>query len=171
MKAVPTLDELRALVHAKIQKESLSSSYLTSGIPKGAITEISGAGKTEFVLKFLAEHPELKVAWVEKSFSAYPVGFLQRNVSLGRMFFVEAAQNTNWVALQVLRAQIFSVVVIYSDEIDIKALRRIQIASEKCQATTIWLSTKPSASWPVSLQLKVQRFEDGLHTDILKQRF
>ncbi len=171
MKAVPTLDELRALVQTKIRKESLSSSYLQSGIPMGAITEISGAGKTEFTLKFLAEHPELKVAWVEKSFSAYPIGFLQRHVSLSQMFFVESAEQTNWVLLQVLRAQIFSVVVVYSDDIDLKTLRRIQIASEKAQTATIWLSMKQSSSWPVCLQVNVHRADEQLHAIVSKQRF
>jgi hypothetical protein len=170
MKAL-NLEELKALVQRRTAKEVFACTSLPCGIPKGAITEISGAGKTEFALKLLAEHPELKVAWLEKSFSAYPFAFLQRKVALNRVLFVEAGEQVNWVTLQVLRAQLFSVVVVYSDSFDLKTLRRIQIASEKAQVSTIWLSNHPQNAWPISLQVKVQRESEGISSTIIKQRF
>lgn len=61
-------------------------------LPQGAITEISGpdgAGKTEAVLRFLAENPVPRVAWIEQDFSVYPCAFPQYGVALDRVFFVD----------------------------------------------------------------------------------
>lgn len=166
-----TLEDLKNLVQPRVQIETLECHFAPCGIPKGAITEISGIGKTDLVLKFLSEHPELKVAWVEKSFSAYPFRFLQRQVSLNRVLFVEAGEHIDWVTLQVLRAQYFAVVVIYSEYFDTKSLRRIQIATEKAGIATIWLSRSTDEHWQVSLKIKVRRKHSELDVTILKKRF
>src|SRR5271170_371643 len=50
------------------------------GLPRGGligISGISGTGKTELVLKFLATNPGVSVAWIEESFSIYPCAFPQ----------------------------------------------------------------------------------------------
>jgi hypothetical protein len=63
------LAELRALLSFQSQREFLPLVFFQgAGIPKGAITEISGFGKTEFVVQILSEHPVVRVAWIEKFF-------------------------------------------------------------------------------------------------------
>ncbi len=164
-----TLESLRALVHSKTQRSSLPFSYLPTGIPKGAIAEISGHGKSEFVLKFIAEN-KLKVAWIESDFSIFPFAFLQRNVALDKVLFVESANQTYWGVLQVLKAQIFPVVVVVGD-MDLRQLRCVQLASEKADACVLWLTEQTHSYWPVSLKVRVQRHPHGIEGQVLRQRF
>lgn len=163
--------EIKELVQSKARRESIPCSTLPCGIPKGAITEISGAGKTEFVLNFLAEKADLKVAWAEEHFSIFPFGFQQRNVSLSRILFVDARNEIEWVILQLLRAQIFQVVVMYADQIELDSLRRMQLAAEKASAACIWLAPQAQSHWPVRLQLRVTRSTFGIRSEILRQKF
>jgi hypothetical protein len=166
-----SLDELRALVGVSAPREALDFSLVHEGLPKGAITQVVGSGKTEFVLTLLAEHAETKVAWVEENFSVYPFGFLQRNVQLGRVLFVESGEHTCWSILQILKAQVFSIVVIYSENLGLNELRKIQLAAEKAQAVVLWLTPELKSLWPVSLQIKVGRDLAELTSQVLRRRF
>ncbi len=178
-KAALSLDELKSLVGIKAPKETFDFSLLHEGVPKGAITEVIGNGKTEFALALLAEHPETRVAWIEESLSVYPFGFLQRNVQLGRVLFVESGTETCWSALQVLKAQVFQIVVLYSESLGLSHLRKIQLAAEKSQAAVLWLTPESRALWPVSLQVQVSRNvsytpgdeAEGLTGQVLRRRY
>lgn len=165
-----SLDDLKALLQRRTVKEAVPFTLLPSGIPKGAITGICGSGKTEFTLKFLAENPDLKIAWIEDAFSIYPTEFIQKNVDLKRVVFVDARDEVGSTALEVLRAQYFHVVVIYSELCDLKTLRRMQIASEKANASVIWLTNLMQNSWPVGLQVQIHREEGCLISTIIRQR-
>ena len=164
------LEKLKQLVSAKTERTVVPCSLVPSGIPQGAITEISGHGKTEFVLNFLRENNEHYVAWIEKNFSAYPFGFLQKEIDLGRVLFMEGQKELDWCVYQALRAQVFQTVVVYCDHLDLKSLRRIQLQSEKSLACTLWLTTEPKQAWPVHLRLSIERNENGLSATTLKQR-
>lgn len=164
------LDQLKSLISKKTDREVLPFRLLDCGIPKGAITEISGHGKTQFVLSFLTEHKDLKVAWIEKNFSVNPFGFLQNQVELNRIVFIEANEDLEWSIYQTLRTQSLEVVVIYAEDIPLRTLRRIQLQSEKAQAVTFWLTNKPKDAWPVSLRLNVSRQDQEIKADVLKQR-
>lgn len=173
MMGLRSFDELKALLQPRVQRERWSCSFLPSGLPKGAITEISGSGKTELTLRFLAENPELKVAWVEGTFCVYPFAFLQRQVSLDRVLFVEGGKETSWCVLQLLKSQTFAVVVVYVEKCELANLRRWQLTAEKSQAAVIWLSPRPQRLWPVSLQISTHRQsgqEEELQVSILRQR-
>jgi hypothetical protein len=140
--------------------------------PPGALTEISGSsgsGKTELVLKFLSENPELRVAWIEERFSVYPCAFPLNRVDLSRVFFVDPSRAGSvdsktvlWAAHQVLQSQVFAVVVLsveLAERDSMIVLRRLQLAAEKNRGTVILLSEESTrgASWPISLQLQVSR--------------
>lgn len=164
------LEQLKHLVARRTEKESVAFSLLPSGIPKGAITEISGQGKTEFVLHFLKENPQLITAWVEKNFSAYPFAFSQHGVNLDRVLFIEGESSLDWCVYQALRTTRIQVVVMYCEKLHLKSLRRIQLQSEKSQAITFWLTDEPKEAWPVALRLTVERDGEHLTPHILKQR-
>jgi hypothetical protein len=143
-------------------REILPFSLLEGGIPLGALTEISGragGGKTEVVFKFLAENPQVKVAWIEESFTLYPCRMAQQKVALERVLFVETSEEYLWVAQQVLRSQIFSVVVLVAPVPHETILRRLQIAAERAKSTLIFLTEYPTmqGTWPIAVQLQAMR--------------
>ncbi len=163
---------------------SLLSSDSISGFPIGALSEVCGtlgSGKTEILLKFLAENPHLRVAWVEEEFSVYPCAFPQRHVALERVFFVDASGSSRkvsssgttqgeklalWVVHQILQSQVFGVVVVsasISERIAAVTLRRLQLLAEKSRCSVILLTESPTrwASWAIQLQLQVERSEAG----------
>ncbi|MCB0343015.1 MAG: hypothetical protein H6626_11300 [Pseudobdellovibrionaceae bacterium] len=155
-----SLNELRELIGAQtFQRAWWPHSSLRSGIPQGAITQVAGAGKTEFVVRFLAENPQLRAAWVEKEFSIYPCGIIQRHVQLQRILFVEAGTvaQTIWSVLQILRSQLFQVVVADVPTPELKVLRRLQLASEKAGAALIMLDERLANAWPIQLQVSAYR--------------
>ena len=170
-KAVLSLAEIKALIQTKTQRQTLPFSLLSSnGLPKGPITAVTGPGKTEFALQLLAEHPELKAAWIEERFSVFPFAFLQKNVSLNRVLFIDAASEIFWATLQALRAQIFEVVIFYCESCDENALRRIQLEAERSQAATLLLTTAQNALWPVSMQIEMVRENQTLRAEVIRQR-
>lgn len=170
MKALKFL-ELKSLVESKTKKEAWCFSKFPTGIPKGAITEICGQGKTEFILQFLAEQPTLNVAWIEENFSIFPFGVSQRKIRLQRILFVDAREELEWVTLQVLRAQVFPLVILYGEDFDSQALRRIQLAAEKSDAAAIWLSPEPHDHFAISLQVQLQKTSEGFSAEIIRKKF
>jgi hypothetical protein len=104
------LRELIAAVSFR-PRDHLPCPDLRSGIPVGALCEVSGPGKTEFVTRFLAANSEMRVAWIEDELSIYPNALLQRQVDLNRILFVEAGQDSYWSILQALRSQLFGTVI------------------------------------------------------------
>lgn len=153
------LQDLRARIGA-IEKfsrdESLPCSFLPQGLPRGALVEIAGAGKTESVVRFLAENPELGVAWIETSFSLYPPAIAQRRRPVENIFFVEAGKEAAWAASTVLRARLFPIVVYNAPYGDERELRRFQLLAERSRATMILLAKRALATWPISLSLEVR---------------
>jgi hypothetical protein len=184
--ALESLRELIGTAAGYRHRNCLSFSMLEQGIPRGALTEISGPGKTEFLVRFLSEHPGLKVAWVESELSVYPYAVYQRNGHLQRILFAEAGSNSLWALMQILRSQVFGIIVLSSTTTTLpsqgagggigqescqvhfeeRTLRAMQLAAEKSQAAVIFLRDEPGDSWPVSLQIRVER----TRVEILKRR-
>ncbi len=164
------LEKLRQLVASPVVRETFTFSLLSDGVPIGAITEISGRGKTEFAVRFLAEHPEFTVAWIEKSFSAYPFAFLQKNMDLKKILFLEGASDIDWCIYQSLRSQSFDIVVSYCEDIGLRSLRRIQLQAEKSRSAFLWLTDGPKTSWPVYQRVAVHRNAGTIIPTVLKNR-
>ncbi len=142
-------------------KERRSFDWLPGGVSVGGITEVVGAGKTEFVLRFLAEHPSLHAAWVEPEVSLNPYGVLQHQVSVGKVFCIESGENHNWSVLQALRSGAFQVVISAAPVNDLMELRRLQLAVERSAAILFLLAPEPSGLWPVSMEVTVERNQSG----------
>lgn len=138
-------------------------------IEKGALSELSGprgGGKTEAVLRFIAEAGAdgrvSRVAWIERDFTVYPCAFPLHQVALERVLFVDAGRDPRhalWAAQQVLASQVFGIVVLGLGEAveDPVVLRRLQLAAEKAQATVVFLSeTATATNWPFRLKARVE---------------
>jgi hypothetical protein len=190
--AITSLRELIGTASGYRNRSSLSFSLLDGGIPKGALTEISGPGKTEFLVRFLSEHPSLKVAWIEEQISIYPYAMFQRKAQLQRILFAEAGSNSLWALMQILRSQVFGVIVFSSTTttppnkrgdgggigresrralFEEKTLRAMQLSAEKSQAAVVFLRDEPGDSWPISLQVRVKRGSMQKDVEVLRRRF
>ena len=121
------------------------------------MTEIAGTGKTELVMQFLAENPHVHAAWVESVLSLYPCAVLQRHVALDRLLFNEAGKDVPWVTLQLLRSQLFQVVIVDATHFDLTMLRRLQLTTGKANCVFILLSDHLQSAWPIRMQLHVHR--------------
>ncbi len=176
--SVASIEQLRELIAFKqgfAQREKFETSLLHAGIPKGAITQIFGYGKTEATVQFLRDNPNERVAWIEVDFELNPVGILQREVNLTRILFTEAGDHLMWAALQALKSQLFSIVVLKTRGLNEKDLRKLQLAAEKSNASVILLSEEFSPSWPISLVVKPHPCRSGtdqkiLELEVLRQR-
>jgi hypothetical protein len=166
----PTLAQLRELLGQTSPDAAPQASFPfsllpRSGFPRGALSEIHGApgsGKSELILRFLAENPTLRVAWVEDEFTVYPCAFTQAGISLERLLFSQAGNQVVWGTLQILASRLFSVVIVKAkieSEID---LRRLQLAAERSQCAVILISDEPRRRfhWPFQVQLQTQRDAD-----------
>lgn len=169
MSKLARLESLRllsGLVSARqLQREYFPFSRLNSGLPRGAISEFSGAlgsGKTEFILNFLAENPKLRSFWVEDMLSIYPRSFPSYGVTPERVLFTVTDRNWLWSLQQAIRSQLFDVFVLSLHQeatLDAKALRKLQLEIHRTQASLLILSPKPLhwAAWALTYQCKVHR--------------
>lgn len=144
----------------------LSFSLYPEGIPLGALTQILGSGSTEAIVQLFSEHATEKVAWVEQRLSAYPPGFVQRGVNLNGLLFVEGGEHSAWALAQILRSQLFKVVVAASPLRGLGAelgLRRLQLAAEHSGSAMIVAAECEGPLWPLRLRLQARQ-EAGLLT-------
>jgi hypothetical protein len=145
-------------------RQTLSWPLYGPGLALGILTQVvapSGGGKTEAVLDLLAAHPGMRAAWVEKRMTAYPPGLVERGVRLDFLLFVEAGEHFIWALTELVRSQVFKVLVVGSpvtEEID---LRRLQLAAEQAQAAILLLSPEPLWAWPIRTHLNVIRDPQG----------
>lgn len=152
------------LLSAKALETRYGFSLLAQGLPPGSLIEISGepgSGKTEILLRFLAENPQLKILWVEKQLSIYPLIFPAYGISLERTWFIQSSVKNALHPLlsQVLRSQVFQVVVLSEIELSEISLRRLQLNVQKSKTLFFVLKTYPTTegAWPIRIQLSVSR--------------
>lgn len=135
------------------------------GLPLGQLVLLQGTGRTQAVARVLAEHPDKLATWVEERLSAYPPGLAQQGVTLERLLFVESGPQWPWVLAQLLRSQVFGLVVVASalkgPEVE-AGLRRLQLAAERSQALVLLLAQPEGAAWAVRLRLRCEREGDEL---------
>ncbi len=167
----PSIADLRQLIGAvdSFSTNTSSFSLYPSGIPKGAVTEIAGSGKTQFIARFLAEHPDYKAAWVEESITINPYALFQKHVNLNNILFIEAQKELPWVLSQALQSGCFKALITNVSFVSEKDLRRYQLLSEKSQAHFFLLSESLHKSWVPKLQLDIS-FEHDLTINEQKTR-
>ena len=119
--------------------------HKTAGIRRGILVELCGRGKTEWVSRFLAEHPELEVAWLEETGAStvFPAALAERRVNLSRVMFVEVERADGaWALLQLVNAGLFDVVVARQTGAPEKFLRRLQLCARKSRTTCLLMNEK-----------------------------
>ena len=160
-----SIERLRALIgktEGVRKKETLISTDLSSGLPRGALIEVTGDARTEWVVRLLSENPTADVAWVEDQLSIFPPAIQQRKMKLERIIFFETQGELNSTICTLLRSQIFTSIVIQGDIHDQKTLRRYQLLAEKSNSTLILISKKQSSSWCISIQVEVTHQKDSV---------
>lgn len=168
-----SLEELKALVHSNYkEKEVIPSTAIPQGLPKGGVVEVSGNGKTEFIVQFLSENPQLRAVWLESGTGGdiNPYGIFQRKTSLSRILFVQPEREAVWTLLQVLRSSLFGAVIV-DDQRQRLPLRALQLAAEKAKASVFLLSeTLQKNAWSLSMQVRTEKIEGQLHIHVVRQR-
>ncbi len=160
MKEALNLHQLKSLLAVSNEKAVLQFKKYQLEIPQGAITCLTGLGKTEFVLDFLSEQSDFSVAWIEEKFSFYPQAVAQKNLSAQNFLFLEASDQAIYTALQAIKAQVFQCVVLYKEDLELKDLRRLQLFSEKSRCVLFWLTQNIQNKWPIALELKIEMSPD-----------
>ncbi len=141
----------------KICRERLPSTSYENGIPRSALTELCGAAKVEWLVHFFRDNPTLKILWVEENFNLLPSSFLQMGINPNRIVYVEAKKDLIKLLRKALRFQIFDCIVSPSVFTDERTLKVLQLLSEKANTATILLANETKKSWPIALQLEINR--------------
>jgi hypothetical protein len=164
------LKEMIALKEGRLHRERLPSSTLSCGLPKAAITEITGTAKIEWVIQFLKENPTLKVFWVETKFSLYPPALYLRGLNTNRFVFAECGAELFLSLRKALRCQVFECVISPSVFSELKKLKALQLLTEKANCSLILLAERASCAWPIQVQFDVHRDQIGLQVFIKKNK-
>ncbi len=155
------------------RRSSLPFSLIQESVPLGRLTEISGgpgSGKSEAVLRFAAEHPQGRLAWVEADPLAFPPAFASLGVRLERVLFAQAGRDAGWAALQVLRSSLFQVVALRGLRPGEALLHQIQLEAEKAGSAVFLLEDEPleGGSWALALRLTARRSQSLRSPDPLR---
>lgn len=153
------LQALRAQVGAldgTFQIETYKHQDLQVGVPKGAVVELLGPARYEFVAHFLAQQNQACL-WVQKDLSFFPTALFQRGIDLTKNVFVEAGNDVQWVLKQVLQSQIFPFIVGEDFAIQEKDLRKLQLLAERSGASFLHLCSDYRPSWVPMLTLNVEQ--------------
>jgi len=120
------------------------------------------------MLTVLAEHRGLRAAWVEERITAYPPALERRGVDLRQLLFVEARRDFFWALTQVVRSQLFKVVLVASSlREEGVSLRQLQLASEQAGCAVLLTGDIEGPAWAVRLWLATESGGGGLS---LRQR-
>ena len=152
-------------------KEFFRADDLPLGIPRGALVEVSGNLKTEWLIRFLRQNEKLQAFWMEKEQTILPTAIQQRGVGLDRVVFGEVSDL--YPALRrVVQSQLFEVVIVPSAFEELRVLKALQLLAEKANTTVFLVAKKPQPAWPISVQLEVNASPagDGLQVSVLKHK-
>ncbi len=142
------------------------------GLPQSVLMQWAGFGKTELCLQLLRENPEASVAWGEPYITVYPFAFLQRQVALNRVLFIESRKyELENLLAELIRSQVFDFLVVSSELLALPQLRRLQLLIEKTNSSLIFLSKQRGMAWPIKLQLQVDSLCGENSVQVMKSSF
>jgi cell division inhibitor SulA/protein ImuA len=163
------------------------------GWPRNALTEILlqdyGTGELKLLMPALAclsnadeVHPTAScssgeagwIAWIAPPFQPYPPALLQWGINLAHILIVHSRQNVEalWAAEQALSSGNCAAVLVWSNVLDNKASRRLQLAAEKGRSWAIAFRPLEAAaqSSAAALRIALNAGERGTDIRILKSR-
>jgi cell division inhibitor SulA/protein ImuA len=172
------------------------------GWPRHALTEILlehyGTGELELLMPVLARLSNVEevspqvgrqvshhgsgcddreagwIAWIAPPFQPYPPALLQWGINLARMLIVHPRQGVEalWAAEQALSSGNCAAVLVWSDALDHRTSRRLQLAAEKGQSWAIAFRPLEAAAQAsaAALRIALTAGEQGTDVRILKSR-
>jgi cell division inhibitor SulA/protein ImuA len=163
------------------------------GWPRHALTEILlehyGTGELKLLMPALARlshadevHPVAScgsgeagwIAWIAPPFQPYPPALLQWGINLAHILIVHPRPGIEalWAAEQALSSGNCAAVLVWSEALDNKASRRLQLAAEKGRSWAIAFRPLEAAtqSSAAALRIALSAGERGTDVRILKSR-
>lgn len=165
------------------------------GWPRHALTEILlehyGTGELKLLMPALAHLSNVEevsppvnrhasdqeagwIAWIAPPFQPYPPALLQWGINLARMLIVHPRQDVEalWAAEQTLSSGNCAAVLIWSDALDNRTSRRLQLAAEKGRSWAIAFRPLKAAAQTsaAALRIALTTGERGTDVRILKSR-
>jgi len=156
-----------------------------SGWPPHALTEILldhyGTGELQLLMPALASLSQPRedseagwIAWIAPPFEPYPPALTQWGVNLSRVLIVRprGGKEALWAAEQALTSGNCAAVLLWSDELDDVASRRLQLAAGAGQCWAIAFRSLKALSQPSAAALRIRLAAGTTGTDlgILKSR-
>lgn len=150
------------------------------GWPPGCLTEIlsrrTGSGELTLVLPAIARlsSEERWISWVAPPHIPYAPALAAAGIRLSRMLIIQPRRTPDllWSAEQALRHGHRSAVLIWLDSMDVKSLRRLQLAA--AESGSLGMIFRPgrhaNAHSPAALRVKVDDSHGEFVVDILKCR-
>jgi cell division inhibitor SulA/protein ImuA len=168
------------------------------GWPRHALTEILldhyGTGELKLLMPALARlsnveevSPQVNrhasgcddqeagwIAWIAPPFQPYPPALLQWGINLAHMLIVHPRQGVEalWAAEQALSCGNCAAVLVWSDALDNRTSRRLQLAAEKGRSWAIAFRPLEAAAQAsaAALRIALTAGEQGTDVRILKSR-
>ncbi len=153
------------------EREFFRSPGIPLGIPRGAIVEIAGDQKTEWLIQLLRENPALQAIWIEREQTVFPPALQQREVALERVTF-SALDELYLAVRRVIQSQVFEVVIAPSVFAELRVLKALQLLAEKANATLFLTAKNLQPAWPISMQLEINKSQEtgGMEVQIVKHK-
>jgi hypothetical protein len=151
------IQELRAKLGEFLgtaEREFFRAPGIPLGIPRGAIVEITGERKTEWLIQWLRENPLLHALWLEQEQTLFPPALQQRGVALERITF-GAVEDLYPALRRAIQSQVFEALIAPSVFTELRVLKGLQLLSEKANATLFLTAKKLRSAWPISVQLEI----------------
>jgi hypothetical protein len=155
------------------------------GWPQHALTEILldhyGMGELQLLMPSLARLSQPQddsdaawIAWIAPPFEPYPPALKQWGVNLSRVLIVRprGGKEALWAAEQALISGNCAAVLLWSNELDDSASRRLQLAAEagQCWAIAFRSLKALSQASAAALRIRLDVGERGTDLGILKSR-
>ncbi len=150
------------------------------GWPRGALTEILSPHQGREALRLMVpalirlSREARWIAWVAPPYLPYAPGLAGRGVELSRLLMITPGdeQMCLWGLEQALRSGACSAALAWPEQMEMAALRRLQLAAEAGNALAFLFRPEQAAhrASPAALRLRVRCLADGMAVDVLKRQ-
>lgn len=149
-----------------------------SGWPRGCLTEMllaqGGIGELTLLLPTLCRLTGEggRIALVTPPWQVNAPAWAAAGLALNRLVIVDAGHETAWACEQLLRSGGFAGILAWPREIDVRSLRRLQVAAEGRSALAwLWRPTVVAATpSPAPLRIALAPAPHGVTIHVLKRR-